>query len=88
MIGAAVLVGGVVFFLWHKKNAAAAALPAGQRPAPVPYFAPPARLPAIVAGGGWSDASGTHIPTALRTPAEQLLAVAAELRANTGASHF
>jgi hypothetical protein len=88
MIAAAAAVGGICFFWWKRSQASAAGLSAGARPVVVPYFAPAARLPAIVAAGGWQDATGTHIPAAQRTPAETILAAAAERAANTGASHF
>jgi hypothetical protein len=93
----AVVVGGGVF--WWSRRASAATAPGApvnvakalldKQVAALPRVSAE-RMPAIIAAGGSVSANGVgvHIPTALRTPQEQAVAIAVETFANTGAGHF
>jgi hypothetical protein len=91
MVGVAGVVGIAVVLYLRKAHAAGLATVPGRVPVPAPYV--PAFVqatPAQILAGAYQSAPGEswHIPKAVRTPAQEIAAAAAELRANTGASHF
>lgn len=92
MVGVAGVV-GIAVVLYLRKAHAAGLVPTipGRVPVPAPYV--PAFVqatPAQITAGAYQSAPGEswHIPAAVRTPAQEIAAAAAELRANTGASRF